>query len=374
MAEGESGPVRSAELVRMFGVPQPQPTDGSHMPAAGVDTAPAAADIAVAKMSGQIVGVIELVFGSEEERRARVSVIAVRAGFRRRGIGRVLLSRALARARQQGMRALDWVLPAEDAAAQDFAMSAGFVPFGSEGMRLTMSAALPAVELPKPATPLEEHARLAAALDLAIDLRLKRDDLYPMPGGGIKARKIQYIMREAIARGHDVIVTNGGPQSNHARAAAVLSAELGVRCHLVIVLEPGVVYPGTGNILLMRLSGATIEFCRKEQLAERMDATIEEFCRRGHKPLYVWGGGHCLAGTVAFVEAAAEARAQGGVWVPDVLVAASATGSTQAGLAIGYADSRARVIGISTARDAARQRKCGRPGAEPRVGDDPRSG
>jgi 1-aminocyclopropane-1-carboxylate deaminase/D-cysteine desulfhydrase-like pyridoxal-dependent ACC family enzyme len=187
-----------------------------------------------------------------------------------------------------------------------------------------------------------------------IDLRIKRDDLYPLYGGGIKARKIGYIVREAIEQGYDALVTNGGPQSNHARATAVVAAALGLKCHLVIVLEPGTQYSMSGNILLMRMSGAAIEYCTKDQLAARMDRAVSALENKGHRPLYIWGGGHCLQGTVAFVEAAAEARRQCGEWIPNYLVLASATGSTQAGLAIGYADLPTEVVGISIARETSR--------------------
>jgi 1-aminocyclopropane-1-carboxylate deaminase/D-cysteine desulfhydrase-like pyridoxal-dependent ACC family enzyme len=195
---------------------------------------------------------------------------------------------------------------------------------------------------------------LLSLFDLDIDLYLKRDDLYPFCGGGSKARKMQYIMRDIEAAGNDVIVTNGGPQSNHARAAALMAADKGMPCHLVIVMEPGIPYPITGNLLLMKMSGATIEYCTKDQLGKRMDCAIEAYKKMGCNPAYIWGGGHFHAGTVAFVEAAEEARSQCGDWIPDFVVHASGTGTTQAGLAIGYADLPTRVIGISVARDAAR--------------------
>ena len=190
--------------------------------------------------------------------------------------------------------------------------------------------------------------------DLNVDLYFKRDDLYPMPGGGIKARKMQYIMNDVLNKGHDVLVTNGGPQSNHARAAALMAANIGMKCHLVIVLESKVKYPLSGNILLMKMAGAEVEYCLKEQLSERMDIAIDHYKNLGHKPAYVWGGGHCHAGTVAFVDAAIEAQSQCREWIPDYLVIASGTGTTQAGLAIGYADLPTRVIGISVARDVER--------------------
>jgi len=203
-------------------------------------------------------------------------------------------------------------------------------------------------------TPIEKRRILSSEFSLDIDLVIKRDDLFPMPGGGIKSRKILYIMDEILNNKHDVIVTNGGPQSNHARAAALMAAKFGLRCHLVIVLEPGVEYPLTGNILLMKMSGAVIEYCRKDQLSESMDCAMEHYSKAGYKPVYIWGGGHNAAGTHAFVEAAEEAQNQCGKWIPDYLVMASGTGSTQAGLIIGYEKFRTKVIGISVARNQKR--------------------
>ncbi len=200
-------------------------------------------------------------------------------------------------------------------------------------------------------TPIEKHARIELLFDLNVDLYIKRDDLYPVSGGGIKARKMHCIMNDVLKKGHDVLVTNGGPQSNHARAAALMAASIGMKCHLVIVLEPKVKYPLSGNILLMKMAGATIEYCRKDKLSERMDLAMDHYENLGHKPVYIWGGGHCHAGTVAFVDAAIEAQSQCKDWIPDYLVIASGTGTTQAGLAIGYAELPTQVIGISVARD-----------------------
>lgn len=171
-------------------------------------------------------------------------------------------------------------------------------------------------------------------------------------GGGIKARKIQFIMQHVAQLEYDVIVTNGAPQSNHARATALEAARIGIRAHIVIVIDPEKEYLKTGNILLMQMSGAEIEYCRKEELASRMDAAINKYQRAGHNPFYLWGGGHHISGTKAFVDAAAELQEQAGDWNPDYLVIASGTGSTQAGLAIGFARSVTKVIGVSVARSA----------------------
>lgn len=206
-------------------------------------------------------------------------------------------------------------------------------------------------------TPLEHARGLTDVFGLDIDLRIKRDDLYPQTGGGSKSRKIIYIFRKAICDGYDAFVTNGGPQSNHARATAILSASLGLKCHLVIVVDPSVSCSVSGNLLLMKMSGASIEYCTKDKLAETMDEAVLRISEQGFRPLYIWGGGHSIIGLEAFIEAAKEVQAQSGTWIPDYVILASGTGSTQAGLIIGYADLPTTIIGVSVARDAIRGTK-----------------
>jgi len=67
-------------------------------------------------------------------------------------------------------------------------------------------------------TPLERADRLGAALALRPgQLWIKRDDCTGLATGGNKARKLGLLLADAIASGCDVLVTAGGPQSNHAR-------------------------------------------------------------------------------------------------------------------------------------------------------------
>jgi D-cysteine desulfhydrase len=312
------------------------------------------ADIACAFMEGEIIAFLAIYANDEKRHKAYLPILAILKEFQGSGLGKIMMSRALARARQRGMKSMDLGVKSENISAHRLYRYCGFRFERTQGHRRTMCCELPVASSIENPTPLIEHSRLLAKFGFDIDLRIKRDDLYPMAGGGVEARKIGYIMRDLIANGHDVIVTNGGPQSNHARAAAVLSAQLGIKCHIVVVLEPRKVYRDTGNILLMRLSGATIEFCSKEQLASCMDQAVGRFQTKGYNPVYVWGGGHCLAATIAFIDAANEAQSQCGEWQPNYLVFASGTGTTQAGLAIGYAGKSTRVIGISVARDTER--------------------
>lgn len=73
-------------------------------------------------------------------------------------------------------------------------------------------------------TPLQSLPSVTQAFSLPIDLRFKRDDLYPMPGGGNKARKIQSILQYALnrSRTRSSFVTSG--------PAAVMNKAAGSCC------------------------------------------------------------------------------------------------------------------------------------------------
>lgn len=71
-------------------------------------------------------------------------------------------------------------------------------------------------------TPLDDAPRLSEAVGARTGARIlvKRDDLTGLALGGNKARKLDYLLRDAIERGCDTLVTAGGAQSNFARMTA----------------------------------------------------------------------------------------------------------------------------------------------------------
>jgi 1-aminocyclopropane-1-carboxylate deaminase/D-cysteine desulfhydrase-like pyridoxal-dependent ACC family enzyme len=72
----------------------------------------------------------------------------------------------------------------------------------------------PDVRLAHLPTPLEPADRLGAALGLAPGrLWVKRDDCTGLAAGGNKARKLEPLCRDAIARGCDTLVTAGVPRA-----------------------------------------------------------------------------------------------------------------------------------------------------------------
>ncbi len=67
-------------------------------------------------------------------------------------------------------------------------------------------------------TPLDEAERLSA--ELGVRVLVKRDDQTGLALGGNKARKLELLVADALARGCDTLIATGGAQSNFARMTA----------------------------------------------------------------------------------------------------------------------------------------------------------
>jgi 1-aminocyclopropane-1-carboxylate deaminase/D-cysteine desulfhydrase-like pyridoxal-dependent ACC family enzyme len=206
---------------------------------------------------------------------------------------------------------------------------------------------------PTPApTPLEPFPRLGEALGL--ELWVKRDDLYPSSGGGNKARKMLRILEEAERAGSNALVTTGGIGSNHGRVTALEAARRGWSCWLILHGDADSLRRPMGNLLLMILSGARIEVVEPSAVGPAMEAAVAALRAQGRRPFEIPGGGHCLAGAQSYQAAGAELDRQCREmdFDPEVVLLASGTGTTQAGIVAGLADAgrAARVIGISIAR------------------------
>jgi 1-aminocyclopropane-1-carboxylate deaminase/D-cysteine desulfhydrase-like pyridoxal-dependent ACC family enzyme len=194
-------------------------------------------------------------------------------------------------------------------------------------------------------TPVEPARRLAQALDMDDDaLWVKRDDLTGLGGGGNKVRKLAYLGADALAQGCDVLVTGGGRQSNHVRTTAAAANRLGLDCTIVLGSDP--VDVPSGNVLLDVLFGASIEWAGPVGYHE-LNAAIEDAAARlrseGRRPYAIPIGGASAVGEQGYVAAVPELLAQ----LPGVelVVTASGSGGTQAGLAAGFGD-HARVLGV----------------------------
>jgi 1-aminocyclopropane-1-carboxylate deaminase len=215
-------------------------------------------------------------------------------------------------------------------------------------------------------TPIQPLKRLSAALGGQVELYAKRDDCNSaLAFGGNKTRKLEYLVPEAVAGGYDTLVSIGGIQSNQTRQVAAVAAHLGMKCVLVQenwVNYSDAVYDRVGNIEMSRILGADVRLDAAGfdiGIRPSWQQAMDDVKKAGGKPFPIPAGcsEHPLGG-LGFVGFAEEVRAQEAElgFKFDYIVVCSVTGSTQAGMVVGFAaDGRAnRVIGIdASAKPAA---------------------
>lgn len=205
---------------------------------------------------------------------------------------------------------------------------------------------LPAVQLGQLPSPIDDLPRLREALNLEGRLLAKRDDQIPFGFGGNKVRKLSLVAAEAKAAGADTLITCGGVQSNHCRATAAVATRLGMRCQIVANgSRPETL---TGNALLISLYGAHLTYVStRAERASAMERMAEAETAAGRRPVVIPLGASTALGAMAIARGVGEMVAQG--ITPDVIVHATSSGGTQAGLIAGCAlyAPHTRVIGIS---------------------------
>jgi len=206
--------------------------------------------------------------------------------------------------------------------------------------------ALPHIALGALPTPVDDAHRLRDAIGMGARLVIKRDDALPFGFGGNKVRKLGLVAAQAQRDGIDTLITCGGVQSNHCRATAATAARLGMACHIVANGTP----PDrlSGNALLDQLLGAHVTYvAQRTDRTPGMAALAERLRAEGRKPLVIPLGASTPLGALGLALGVGEIARQG--IVPDVIVHATSSGGTQAGLLAGCAlfGLRTRVIGIS---------------------------
>ncbi|WP_041523161.1 1-aminocyclopropane-1-carboxylate deaminase/D-cysteine desulfhydrase [Gilvimarinus agarilyticus] len=186
----------------------------------------------------------------------------------------------------------------------------------------------------------------------------KRDDLTGCLLSGNKIRKLEFVIAEAQAQGADTLITCGGLQSNHCRATALLAAQLGFGCELVLRGdEPQV---ADGNLLLSQLAGAAISYHPVRRFQHHLPQLLQEAADRqraaGRTPYVIPTGASDGVGVWGYIAAAEELAgqfAERGITEP-LVVCATGSGGTLAGLAAGLNlfCPGAQVLGVAVCDDA----------------------
>ena len=212
---------------------------------------------------------------------------------------------------------------------------------------------MPRVRLAFLPTPIHPLPRLSAHLG-GPALFIKRDDQTGLATGGNKARKLEFLLAQAVEAGADCVITAGSTQSNHARQTAAGAASLGLTAHLVLYAPDGVPpAEPSGNVLLDHLLGAAIHWTGERAPYSESIAQVERSLREaGHRPYVILYGGSSAHGLLGYVDAMREVAGQiePRGWF-DAHVFASSSGGTQAGLLLGAhlggLLATTRILGIS---------------------------
>lgn len=185
------------------------------------------------------------------------------------------------------------------------------------------------------------------ALDeiVGAEVWIKRDDTTGGAESGNKLRKLEFLLADALAKKAQAVITCGGIQSNHARATALVCAQLGLAPFLFLrVQDPAKAkVPRTGNVLLDRMAGAHIHLVSPDEYRAR-SAVMEEarsgLAREGVRAYVIPEGGSNGLGSLGYVEAMREVREQMDLGLAgdasfDVVAHACGSGGTAAGVALG---------------------------------------
>jgi D-cysteine desulfhydrase family pyridoxal phosphate-dependent enzyme len=222
---------------------------------------------------------------------------------------------------------------------------------------LARQARVPLAALP---TPIHDAVRLREVLggpSRCPRILIKRDDLTALGLGGNKARKLEFLVADALARQATTLVTTGAVQSNHARMTAAAASVAGLQSVLVLTMSERPPQP-EGNLLLDRIFGARIRLVPPidPMLAVgRDDAVVAEAVEdekaAGRRPYVIPIGGSSSVGALGYVSGTLELVAQlSALHVsPSRLYYASGSRGTQAGLTLGAKACRApyQVYGVA---------------------------
>ena len=209
-------------------------------------------------------------------------------------------------------------------------------------MALTPIKYPPRLDLALTPTPLQFLWRASEKWGAGKRLWMKRDDLTGAALTGNKIRKLEFIAAHALEHGFQTLVTCGGVHSNHCRATALVAAQLGLDCHLVLRAddEPE---QNTGNFLLDQLAGAAFEILPAKEWATQLKAIYarleSEFAKAGRPALMIPTGGSDSLGVWGYIAATEELRgdlAEHGIERAALTLATGSAG-TQTGLTAGVA-------------------------------------
>jgi len=188
-------------------------------------------------------------------------------------------------------------------------------------------------------------------------LWLKRDDLTGIELSGNKIRKLDFLIQEAIDQNSQGIITCGGLQSNHCRAAAYAAIKAGLDVILFLRGKPE--ERPTGNHFLNQLAGATIQYVTQEEylkIDSIMGEKSEDLMSKNGNFYVIPEGGSNEIGAWGYISCFNEIVQQitDLKIAVDAIVVSTGSGGTHAGLLLGklMANSDIDIISINVCDDS----------------------
>ena len=222
-------------------------------------------------------------------------------------------------------------------------------------MVVSYPSRLKLAQTPTPLLPLDRLSQQVGGPRIWV----KRDDMTGSAVSGNKVRKLEFSLAKAIDEGCDTVITCGGVQSNHCRTTAILCAQLGLKCHLILRGEEGSIVDG--NLFLDRLAGAEISFYSNAEYQRRGEQIYQHwqqyYADKGSKAMAIPVGASDGTGLWGYIAACEELKSdfQREQINPKHILSATGSGGTQGGLTAGNAlfDLGATVWGVNVCDDEA---------------------
>jgi D-cysteine desulfhydrase len=169
---------------------------------------------------------------------------------------------------------------------------------------------------------------------------LKHDGLFGSLWGGNKARKLEWVLPDVLARGRRSILTVGALGTNHGLATALYAREQGLGTAIALVDQPRDEHVER-QLSRLRDSGARLHMTRgKYRTVAALPWLVlrNADLRRLRPPYFLTVGGSSPVGCLGYVDAALELAGQvarGELPEPSHVVVPLGSGGTAAGLLLG---------------------------------------
>ena len=186
-------------------------------------------------------------------------------------------------------------------------------------------------------------------------LYVMRDDLLPFGLGGNKVRIAEQFLQDMEKKGCDTMIAYGNVRSNLCRVIANACYGKKIPCYIICSTQKDESADiETSNSRIMKLLNAKMVYCKNNQVADTVEAVMNQIREDGHKPYYIYGNklgtGNEGVAAGAYVKAyrqIKEFEKEASIRF-DYIFHASGTGATQAGLTCGHIleGDQTQIVGI----------------------------